>query len=71
MSGYHFERDCVHFPECREEIIKQGRHEIVKLTCPVGGTSYYYKGDMHAIKWENPCFEPSQMELPIGEQNNF
>lgn len=65
MSGYHFERDCVHFPECTEEIIKQGRHEVVKVTCPVGGTGYYYKGDLHSIKWEHPCFEEAQMTLPI------
>ena len=53
MSGYHFERDCKYFPECTVETIKQGRHEIVKVTCPVGGTGYYYKGDLHSIKVVN------------------
>lgn len=60
---YHFHKDCKYFPECTEELIKDGQHEVIKFTCPVVGTRQYYKGDLHTIKWECACFEPFQNSL--------
>ena len=63
MNDYHFHKDCKYFSECTEEIVKDGRHEVIKFTCPVGGVGHYYKGDLHTIKWDLPCFEPYQESL--------
>lgn len=64
-ENYYFHRDCKYFPECTEELAKNQGHEVIKFTCPVGGVGYYYKGYLHAIKWECVAFEPYQEELSL------
>lgn len=63
MSGYHFHKDCKYFPECTEELTRNQGHEVIKFTCPAGGVGYYYKGDLHSIKWECGAYEPMQMDI--------
>lgn len=63
MSGYHFHKDCKHFPECTEELTRNQGHEVIKFTCPAGGVGYYYKGDLHSIKWDCGAYEPMQMDI--------
>lgn len=62
---YHFHKDCKYYPECTEELIKNQGHEVIKFVCPVGGVGYYYKGDLHTIKWECGAFEPYQEEIKL------
>jgi ssDNA-binding Zn-finger/Zn-ribbon topoisomerase 1 len=63
MSGYHFHKDCKHFPECTEELTRNQGHEVIKFICPAGGVVYYYKGDLHSIKWDCGAYEPSQTDI--------
>lgn len=76
MSGYHFHKDCKYFPECTEELTRNQGHEVIKFTCPAGGVGYYYKGDLHSIKWECGAWEPMQMDImdlleaDNGQNNN-
>ena len=63
MSGYHFHKDCKYFPECTEELVKNQGHEVIKFSCPAVGVRYYYKCDLHTIKWDCGAFEPLQMSL--------
>lgn len=62
---YHFHKDCKYYPECTEEIVKNGKQELVKFTCPKsnGHSSLYYKSDIHSIMWQCPGFEPYQPTL--------
>lgn len=66
MSGYHFHKDCKYYPECTEEPVKAGKHELILFRCPRGNDnrgSLYYKSDLHTIKDSCPVFEPMQTSL--------
>ena len=63
MSGYHFHKDCKYYYECTQELIKKDGHELIKLVCPKGGVTWYYKSDINAVKWDSPCFEPYQTNI--------
>ena len=72
---YHFHKDCKYYPQCTEELVKNGKKELVKFTCPM--LKYpitYYKNDIHKIKWDCGHFEPYQNEMFGGssadEQNH-
>lgn len=62
---YHFHKDCTYYPDCTEELTKNMGHDVIKFTCPKGGVGYYYKGDLHTIKWECAYFQPYQQELSL------
>ena len=60
-DNYHFHKDCKYYPQCTEELVKEGKLERIKFTCPM--LKYpvqYFKGDIHTIKWECGQFEPYQ-----------
>lgn len=58
---YHFHKDCKYYPQCTEEIVKKGKQELIKFTCPaLKYSQLYYKGDIHTIKWDCLKFEPYQ-----------
>ena len=68
MSGYHFHKDCVHFPDCEEEVIKKGKKEMILFKCPVGNGmkgNLYYKSELHTIKWTCTGFEEYQTRLEL------
>lgn len=63
---YHFHKDCAHYPEATEQIVKYNGHKVIEFCCPAynnGKPTLYYIGDLHKIKWCCPCFEPYQMAL--------
>ena len=63
---YHFHKDCMYYPQCTEELIKEGRQELIKFTCPMlKYPQRYYKGDLHTIKWECSKFEPYQIKMEV------
>ena len=64
---YHFHKDCKYYPKCTEEVIKNGKQELIKFTCPMlEYPQTYYKGDIHTIKWECHAYEPYQQTLFNG-----
>lgn len=65
MSGYHFCRDCMHYPDSEEEIVKRGKKELILHKCPIGGSGLYYKGDFYAIQWSCVGFEEGQIRLEV------
>lgn len=63
-ANYHFHKDCKYYPQCTEELVKKGRQELIKFTCPMLKYSQtYYKSDLHSIKWECTKFEPYQITI--------
>jgi hypothetical protein len=63
-NAYHFHKDCKYYPQCTEEVIKDGKQKYVRFVCPALTQSLkYYPNDVHAIKISCSKFEPYQQSL--------
>jgi len=65
---YHFHKECKYYPQCTEELVINGKQELIKFICPkLQHPQLYYKSDIHTIKWCCNQFEPYQQTLNFEE----